>query len=83
MWKIEPNVTLFLQQTTVDKAILCVFPAKAGNTKNRMFYSFQYLFQHFSHSMFAPLICKGCKQMAYMKKLYIMKFKMIKYNNQF
>ena len=44
MWKLEPNVNLFSQQTTsTDNNInrqqwtkwsLCVFPAKAGDTKN-------------------------------------------------
>ena len=43
MWKVEPNVNLFSQQKTTDnkqqqqqqgtKWSLCVFPAKAGDTK--------------------------------------------------
>ena len=40
MWKIEPNVKLFSKQQTTDnnrqqptKWSLCVFPAKAGDTK--------------------------------------------------
>ena len=38
MWKIEPNVNPFSQQTTIQwtKWSLCVFPAKAGNTKCKL-----------------------------------------------
>ena len=34
MWKVEPNVNLFSQQQQQwTKWSLCVFPAKAGDTK--------------------------------------------------
>ena len=39
MWKVEPNVNMFSQQTTTDNIMEqtdpCVFPAKAGDTKMR------------------------------------------------
>ena len=48
IWKFEPNVNQFSQQTTTtetttttgDKVILCIFPAKAGDTKISKLLSF-------------------------------------------